>query len=60
MLVALRSGQPFTDLLGWHPRDVDTAVQILINDRGPVEDQAREARFAEMTAELKRRMGGGG
>lgn len=59
MLVALRSGQPFSDVLHWHPRDVDTAVQILVDDQGPDEDRARDARFAEMTAELKRRMGRG-
>jgi hypothetical protein len=59
MLVALRSGQPFSDILGWHPRDVDTAVQILIDAGQPDEDQAREERFAAMTAELRQRMGRG-
>lgn len=59
MVLARRSGQPFAHMLRWHPRDVDTLEQLYHDDDQRAEDQAREARFAAMAAELRQRMGGG-
>lgn len=56
MRLALRSGQPFADLLDWHPRDVDSAWQIYVDDHEQQQEQARDERFAAMSAELRQRM----
>ncbi|HET8716667.1 MAG TPA: hypothetical protein VFM50_02865 [Nocardioidaceae bacterium] len=55
--MARRSGQPFLDLLRWHPRDVDTWWQMDIDDAEAAQEQDRDARFAAATAELRQRMG---
>lgn len=43
--MALATGQPFLHLLHWHPRDVDTAWQELVDRQQAAEAQAREERF---------------
>jgi hypothetical protein len=40
------SGQPFLDLLRWHPRDLDTL-------QAHYEDQASEARMEQARQRLK-------
>lgn len=59
MLVALRTGQPFSDILRWHPRDMETAVRILDDQRKQAEDEAaeraRDERFAKMQEQMGRR-----
>lgn len=63
MLVALRTGQPYSDVLTWDPRDVDTAMRILFDDQDreqqAEQDRAREARFAAGTQEVFERMRAG-
>jgi hypothetical protein len=46
------SGQSLTELLDWHPRDVDTLEQIYHDRVQAAEDQAREERFAAGTAQV--------
>ena len=59
MAISIRTGVRFLDLLVWHPRDVDTFCQIEMDlakaELERQEELARDARFAEMTAQLKRR-----
>ena len=57
MGIALLTGQRYLDLLRWHPRDVDTLLAIYEEQAERQAEQAREERFAAMTAELKQRMG---
>jgi hypothetical protein len=52
------SGQAFTDLLAWHPRDVDTLEQIYHDRVQAADDEAREARFAAGTAQVFENMKG--
>lgn len=56
MALAKRSGQPFLDLLQWHPRDMETLVAMYEDEAQAAAEQAREERFAAGTAELQRRM----
>lgn len=58
MQVAVRSGQPFLDLLRWHPRDLDTFYRIHEQLAEEQEERERDARFAQMGAELRQRTGG--
>lgn len=51
-------GQPFLDLLQWHPRDVDTAWQELADRQAAIENANRESRFAAMEAETRQQMAG--
>lgn len=57
MHLAEQSGQPFLDLLRWHPRDVDTLLGIYVDRAEQVQEQQRDQRFAQMSEELARRMG---
>lgn len=57
MALAERSGQPYLQMLDWHPRDVFTLVNIYELRAEQVQEQDREARFAAATAELHARMG---
>lgn len=57
MALAKRSGQPFTQMLAWHPRDVATLMHLYELEAEAAAEQAREERFAAATAELRRRMG---
>ena len=45
MRLALLTGQPFSDLLSWHPRDVDTAWQAIADAEREQQERARDARF---------------
>jgi hypothetical protein len=45
--------QPFLDLLGWHPRDVDTLEEVLRDLAQDAEDQAAEGRLAEQRRHLR-------
>lgn len=57
MQVAVRSGQPFLDLLRWHPRDLDTFYRIHEQLAEQQKERERDARFAQMREELARREG---
>lgn len=56
MALAKLSGQPFSDMLAWHPRDVETLTAMFEAEHQAREEQAREERFAAGTAEVLRRM----
>jgi hypothetical protein len=59
MALAERSGQPFLQLLEWHPRDVFTMLDIYEKRAEALQEAAREARFAAATEQLRARMGKG-
>lgn len=44
--MSIVSGQPFLDLLQWHPRDVDTLIEYY-------EERASEARMDQARQALK-------
>lgn len=56
MALAKLSGQPFSDMLSWHPRDVETLTSMFEADQERAAEAAREERFAAGTAEVLRRM----
>lgn len=58
MQIAMRTGVSFLELLQWHPRDVDTFYAISAEIQQQRDDEARDARFAAMTAELQQRARG--
>lgn len=58
MALAERSGQPFLDLLSWHPRDAMTLLDLYETRAQQQQEMEREARFAAATAALRQRMGG--
>ncbi len=56
MALAKVSGQPFSDMLLWHPRDVETLTQMYVAEAEAAQERAREERFAAGTAALQQRM----
>jgi hypothetical protein len=52
MHLAVVSGQPFADLLTWHPRDVATLVEHFEHEQQAREEAAAEERFAAARAAL--------
>lgn len=56
MTLALRTRQPYLDVLAWHPRDVDTAYRLLLDQAEEQQAGAREDRFAAMRGQLLERM----
>jgi hypothetical protein len=56
MTLALRTRQPYLDVLSWHPRDVDTAYRLLLDQAEAQQVSAREDRFAAMRQQLLERM----
>jgi hypothetical protein len=60
MRLAMRTGQPFRDLVAWwDPRDVDTAYQILLDEQEQAEEQAAIERLQQKAQALAQRMAGG-
>jgi len=58
MALALRTGQPFSDVQTWHPRDKDTAWRVLFDQDQAEQDRARDQRFSAATAQVHERMRG--
>lgn len=59
MSFARSRGLPFSEVLTWHPRDLDTWLALEEADDAPAREAAQDERFAQLHKEHGEAMGRG-